>query len=62
VEKTKKWSSIFPSILSGAGTKDAGPEEFLYKLQKAKEVVDIPLIASLNAVYEESWVEYAKKN
>jgi len=27
VEKTKKWSSIFPSILSGAGTKDAGPEE-----------------------------------
>ncbi len=40
---------------------DAGPEEFLHKLQKAKEAIDIPLIASLNCVYEESWVEYAKK-
>lgn len=40
---------------------DAGPEEFLHKLRKAKEVVSIPLIASLNCVYEESWIEYAKK-
>lgn len=40
---------------------DAGPEEFLHKLKKAKELVNIPLIASLNAVYEESWIEYAKK-
>ncbi len=40
---------------------DSGPEEFLYKLRKAKESVGIPLIASLNAVYEESWVEYAQK-
>jgi dihydroorotate dehydrogenase (fumarate) len=40
---------------------DAGPEEFLHKLSKAKETVQTPLIASLNAVYEESWIEYAKK-
>lgn len=40
---------------------DAGPEEFLHKLKKAKEALSIPLIASLNCVYEESWVEYAKK-
>ncbi len=40
---------------------DAGPEEFLYKLQKAKEFLSIPLIASLNCVYEESWIEYAQK-
>lgn len=40
---------------------DAGPEEFLFHLRKAKEAVQIPLIASLNAVYEESWVEYAQK-
>lgn len=40
---------------------DAGPELFLHKLRKAKESVSIPLIASLNAVYEESWIEYSKK-
>jgi len=40
---------------------DAGPEAFLHKLRKAKEAVSIPLIASLNCVYEESWVEYAQK-
>jgi dihydroorotate dehydrogenase (fumarate) len=40
---------------------DAGPELFLHKLRVAKESIEIPLIASLNAVYEESWVEYSKK-
>lgn len=40
---------------------DAGPELFLHKLRVAKESVSIPMIASLNAVYEESWVEYSKK-
>jgi dihydroorotate dehydrogenase (fumarate) len=40
---------------------DAGPEQFLFELKKAKQAVGIPLIASLNAVYEESWIEYAQK-
>lgn len=40
---------------------DAGPEEFLLKLKKAKESLSIPLIASLNCVYDETWVDYAKK-
>lgn len=39
----------------------AGPKEYLAHLAKAKSVLDIPLFASINAVYEESWVEYAKK-
>mgnify|MGYP006287395865 CR=1 FL=1 len=39
----------------------AGPEEFLHKLRKAKESVGIPMIASLNCVYEETWIEYAQK-
>lgn len=43
------------------GFDHAGPEEFLHKLQKAKESLEIPLIASLNCVYEETWVEYARK-
>lgn len=46
--------SLFPDI------KHAGPEEHLLKLRQAKEAVKIPLFASLNAIYKESWVEYAK--
>lgn len=38
----------------------AGPEEYLNHLTKAKLAVKIPLIASLNAVFEETWVRYAK--
>jgi dihydroorotate dehydrogenase (fumarate) len=48
-------SSLFPDI------KHAGPQEHLNKLKKAKTSVNIPLIASLNAVNEESWIDYAKK-
>jgi len=39
----------------------AGPEEYLNKLRKAQEAVDIPIFASLNAVYFESWIEFSKK-
>lgn len=39
----------------------AGPEEYLIKLRKAIESVDIPVFASLNAVYFESWIEFAKR-
>ncbi len=42
-------------------TQDAGPQDFLLKLKKAKESIDIPLIASLNCVFEETWIEYAQK-
>lgn len=38
----------------------AGPKEFLVQLKKIKENTSVPLIASINAVYEETWVEYAK--
>ena len=40
---------------------DAGPAEFLFNLAKAKQSLNIPLIASLNAVYDDTWYEYAKK-
>jgi dihydroorotate dehydrogenase (fumarate) len=39
----------------------AGPEDHLLALQRAKAALDIPIIASLNAVNPETWVEYAKK-
>ncbi|MEZ5198946.1 MAG: dihydroorotate dehydrogenase-like protein [Bacteroidales bacterium] len=48
-------SSLFPEI------EHAGPEEYLINLRKAKESIGIPLIASLNAINFESWIDYSKK-
>ncbi len=48
-------TSMLPSL------EDAGPEEFLFNLAKARQTLNIPLIASLNAVYDDTWYEYAKK-
>jgi dihydroorotate dehydrogenase (fumarate) len=36
-----------------------GPEEYLRKIRRAKEAVDIPVIASLNGTAIGSWVDYA---
>lgn len=36
-------------------------KKHLVHLRKAKERLSVPLIASLNAVHEESWLEYAKE-
>lgn len=38
-----------------------GPDEYLEHIRKAKEAVDIPVIASLNGSTEGGWTEYAKK-
>ncbi len=38
----------------------AGPKEFLLQLKKIKQNATVPIIASINAIYEETWVEYAK--
>ncbi len=38
-----------------------GPEEYLEHIRKAKEAVNIPVIASLNGKSLGGWVEYAKK-
>jgi len=40
---------------------DFGPEEYLSHIQKCKEAVDIPIIASLNGVSIGGWIDYAKK-
>lgn len=40
---------------------EAGPEEFLMNFAEAKKALSIPLIASLNAIYDETWIAYAKK-
>ncbi len=54
-ERHAEMIRLFPDI------KHAGPEEHLMNLSKAKETLSIPVIASLNAIYKESWIDYAKQ-
>lgn len=56
-DRNAEMITLFPNSKS----ESRYPEEHLIKLKKAKESVNIPLFASLNAVNNESWVEYAKK-
>ena len=49
--------SYFPD----AEVYDFGPEEYLAHIQKCKEAVNIPIIASLNGVSNGGWIDYAKK-
>ncbi|MBN1143050.1 MAG: dihydroorotate dehydrogenase-like protein [Bacteroidales bacterium] len=53
-ERNAEMVKLFPTI------EHAGPEEHLVNLRRVKESVKIPVIASLNAIYSESWIEYAK--
>jgi dihydroorotate dehydrogenase (fumarate) len=53
-ERHAEMTSLFPSM------EHAGPKEHLLNVRKAREALSIPLIASLNAIYKESWVEYAR--
>ncbi|HHS13536.1 MAG TPA: dihydroorotate dehydrogenase-like protein [bacterium] len=47
--------TLFPEL------KHAGPDEHLMWTRKAKEAVSVPVIASLNCVNREVWLEYAKQ-
>lgn len=40
---------------------NVGPDDYLERIRKNKEAVDIPVIASLNGVSNTGWVEYAEK-
>lgn len=53
-DRNAEMTTLFPSL------EHAGPEEHLLNLRKTKESISIPLIASLNAIYKESWIEYAR--
>jgi len=54
-ERHAEMLRLFPNL------EHAGPKEHLINLKKLKESVNIPVIASLNAVYEISWVDYAQE-
>jgi dihydroorotate dehydrogenase (fumarate) len=53
-ERHAEMTSLFPTL------EHAGPREHLMNVQNAREALSIPLIASLNAIYNETWLEYAK--
>jgi len=53
-ERNAEMTSLFPQV------KHAGPKAHLMALKELKESVSIPVFASLNCLYNVSWVEYAK--
>lgn len=46
-------------ITTHPGIDHAGPDEHLVNVRKVKESLSIPVIASLNAINKDTWVEYA---
>ncbi len=54
-ERNAEMINIFPNL------EHAGPEEHLFNIARVKKTVKIPIIASLNAIIEESWIDYAKR-
>lgn len=54
-ERNAEMTSLFPDL------EHAGPKEHLYNVEKLVKSVDVPVFASLNAIYEPTWVEYAKE-
>jgi dihydroorotate dehydrogenase (fumarate) len=56
-DRNAEMINLFPVSISG--TPDI--MEHLLALKKAKDSITIPLIASINAVLEETWIEYAMK-
>jgi len=56
-ERNAEMVNLYPVSISGT------PDilEHLLALKKAKESISIPVFASINAILEETWIDYAKK-
>jgi dihydroorotate dehydrogenase (fumarate) len=54
-ERNAEMVSLYPNL------EHAGATEHLMNLRLARKSVNIPLIASLNCVFPETWIDYAKK-
>jgi len=53
--RNAEMTNMFP------GLEHAGPKEHLYNVEKFVKSVNVPVFASLNAIYEPTWTEYAKE-
>jgi len=54
-ERHAEMINLFPNIEHG------GPKEHLFKLKQVVDALEIPVFASLNALYKETWVDYAQQ-
>lgn len=54
-ERNAEMTRLFPEM------EHAGPKEHLLNVRMLKSKVDVPVIASLNAIYETTWVDYARE-
>lgn len=54
-DRNAEMTSIFPAM------EHAGPKSHLLKLREVKKNVNIPVIASLNCLYDVMWFDYAKQ-
>jgi dihydroorotate dehydrogenase (fumarate) len=55
----RNWEQI--TLFPNSHSVPESPDDYLLNLKKARDTVTIPLIASLNAINDEVWVEYAVK-
>ncbi len=53
-DRNAEMINLFPKIEHG------GPKEHIHNLKQVVDALSIPVFASLNALYKESWVEYAQ--
>ena len=53
-DRNAEMIKLFPKIEHG------GPKEHIHNLKLVLDALSIPVFASLNAIYKESWVDYAK--
>jgi len=60
-ERLTEFNDINAEMLSThPNIEHAGPDEHLLNIRNAKESLSIPLIASLNAVNNDTWIKYAR--
>ncbi len=61
-EVREKFNYRHPMMVDvGAQQDHAGPKAHLYWVEKAQKTCQIPVIASVNAVNRETWIDYAKR-
>ena len=59
-EKLAEFNDLYAEMLTTHPRMEhAGPDEHLLNLRKARESISVPMIASLNAVNNETWIRYA---
>lgn len=60
-EKLTEFNDLYAEMVTiHPNIKHAGPDEHLMNIRKARESLSIPLIASLNAINNDTWIQYAK--